>query len=704
MQVNPDTATIVCVATPRGGELTLDPGREVVARVVAADGSGNARINLAGQTFEVRTDAPLQVGDEVRLSVSRADATGVRLAIVTPEGSAAARSPSTAASVSTLIQELARAGVPVTPQLTSAVNQIVAQLSGNSEAARAVAQLAARSLALSPEAAGRIVAALELAGNLGSALTSLAARSSEVAAALPNGTPSAGSLRALLTPGLNHAELAIARIVQSAQAASATPTITVSAPVSSNPTVIQSYVTSQLSITANLDQLANQNTTIGTATLLEMRGLNASSGSQFGSSATAQGFTASALQAAIRGQAASSPAGLASLPSPASNLSMLPIGSNISQAAFASIPAQVNAQATGAARANANAAAATGAASSMPTPTGSAMAGAIADLATLATRFASAVAPGTGSVGATGEAAARGMNASEVAQRIGPAGNAGAANASVAGKGVSGDPLPLVTALRAFLSSPQTETDAARLMGSLRTSSAASLTVAISTLSESQALQLAGKLLDILPSTGQLSSSSQHALRAGVHSALDRLGAALVPSDSSETSILRAALELVATSDARPGVANDAARLLAALDGQQILSRTSSGADPGYVYFQVPMPDGRGAEVLVRREPGRRQVSFDEFRIAFLLSTEHLGTLMIELDAHPAGVRADVRTDVPELEPFIRSYSDQLIEPLTREARRPVMVTTGVFEQEPPTSLLAPQLGMLEPGKHEFYA
>jgi hypothetical protein len=189
-----------------------------------------------------------------------------------------------------------------------------------------------------------------------------------------------------------------------------------------------------------------------------------------------------------------------------------------------------------------------------------------------------------------------------------------------------------------------------------------------------------------------------------VHSALDQLGRGLLPPGGDELSALRTALEHVAANDPRPAVANDAARLLAAADGQQILSRTAAGADPGYVYFQVPMPDGRGAEVLVRREPGRRTITFDEFRVAFLLDTERLGTLMIELDAHPAGIRADVRTDIPELEPYLRERTEALIEPLARESRRPVTVTTGVFEQDPPASLLEPQLGALEPGVHEFYA
>jgi hypothetical protein len=192
-------------------------------------------------------------------------------------------------------------------------------------------------------------------------------------------------------------------------------------------------------------------------------------------------------------------------------------------------------------------------------------------------------------------------------------------------------------------------------------------------------------------------------LRAGVHQSLDHLGKALTPGRGDDLAALRTALEQVAASDPRPAVAADAARVLASLDGQQLMSRTANGADPGYVYFQVPMPDGRGAEVMVRRDPSRRQVTFDEFNVAFLLDTESIGTLMIQLDAHPSGIRADLRTDIPELEPFLRSQSELLAEPLARESRRPVTVTTGVFEATPPQSLLEPQLGLI-PGVNEFYA
>lgn len=690
MQVNPEAATIVYVATPKGGELTLDPGREVVARVVAA-GDGAARINLAGQVLDVTTSAALRVGDEVRLAVTQADSHGVRLAIVTPEAGAAARGP--ASGVPSLVAELARAGVPVSPQLATAAAQVAEQLGGGSAAARAVANLAGRDLVLSPAAAGRVATALELAGSIGPALSSLAARSADVAAALPGGAPTAAALRSLLAPGLSSSELAVARIVQSTQASAPGGPITLPTPPSSSVSVIQNYVSSQVAVTGSLDKLAAQNTTLGTSALLQARGAIPPP-----VAAPIGGLAADALQGALRGQGAA--------PAPNSTIGPSPNPANAAASLAAPAAAAANAAVTAAtgARANANAAAATGAANALPTPTSGPTAGAIADLASLATRFAAAVAPGAGGIGSTAAAVGRGINAAEVAQQAGRAGMVGSAAASVAGGSSAGDPLPLVTSLRAYLASPGAESDAARLLRAIGGSAPSTIAAAIRTLPESQSLQLAGRLLDLLPGSSQLAGPALQDLRAGVHGALDQLGRSLVPAGGNDTAALRAALEHVAANDPRPAVAGDASRLLAAVDGQQILSRTAAGGDPGYVYFQVPLPDGRGAEVLVRREPGRRTVSFDEFRIAFLLDTERLGTLMIDLDAHPAGIRADVRTDVPGLEPYLRERSEELIEPLARESRRPVTVTTGVFEQDPPTSLLEPDLGLLEPGANEFYA
>lgn len=693
MQVDPRAVASVFVATP-GGDLALDPGRQVVARVVATNGDGSARISLAGQVVDVTTDAELRVGDDIRLSVTRADATGVRLAVVTPEGSGTGNTTSTGGGGigQSLIQELAKAGIPVTSQLASAVQNIAEQLGGGNTATRAVASLAGRDLALSPAAAGRVAAAIDLAGSLGSSLSSLAARSADVAAALPSGPPSAAALRSLLAPGLSSSELAVARIVQATQASAPGGPVNLPTPPSSSVAVIQNYVASQVAVTGHLDDLAAQNTTLGTNSLLAARGATVPPIS----TPTAGGLAPAALQAAISGQANAAGADADAGPRPF--LLAAP-------AAPGTTPTSTTAALTnGPARASATAAAATGANAATPTPTNLPAAQAIADLASLAVRFMPAVAPATGGMAGAAQAAARGMSATDIAQQAGPAGTAGAANASVAGAGAGGDPAPLVHALREFFGTGAAAGDASKLLRTLAGADPALVASAIRTLPESQSLQLAGQLLDVMPDGSKLAGPALHELRHGVHSALDQLGRGLLPPGGDELSALRTALEHVAANDPRPTVANDAARLLAAADGQQILSRTAAGSDPGYVYFQVPMPDGRGAEVLVRREPGRRQIDFDEFRVAFLLDTERLGTLMIELDAHPAGIRADVRTDLPELEPFLRARTEALIEPLARESRRPVTVTTGVFEQDPPKSLLEPKLGALEPGVNEFYA
>ncbi|MCW2928147.1 MAG: hypothetical protein JWM86_2115, partial [Thermoleophilia bacterium] len=342
-------------------------------------------------------------------------------------------------------------------------------------------------------------------------------------------------------------------------------------------------------------------------------------------------------------------------------------------------------------------------AAAAPTPTNARAAQAVADLGQLAVRFTPALAPGA--LGSATANMARGMSAVDIAQQAGRQGSVGAGAASVAGGGAGGEATPLVIALQNALGSPGAEADTAKLLRTIAGASPEALANAVRSMPESQGLRLAGALLDALGQQGAgLSGPALHDLRHGVHRAIDQLGRSLMPPGSSEVDALRSALEHVAANDLRPSVAADASRMLAATDGQQLLSRTASGADPGYVYFQVPMPDGRGAEVLVRREPGRRTVTFDEFRIAFLLDTDRLGTLMISLDAHPAGIRADVRTDVAALEPFLRAQAEALVEPLARESRRQVTVTTGLFEQDPPTSLLEPTLGATRAGGTEFYA
>ena len=703
MQIDPTTGTTVFVAT-QGGDLTLDPGRQVVARVVGMDAEGQTQISLAGQTLSVQSDARLRVGDTINLTVTQADATGVRLAITgpaAPGGEQSGLGGNLAGGFGgggALIRELARAGVQVTPQIANTVGIVAEQLGGGSSAARAVANLASRDIALSPAAATRVAAALDLAGSIGPSLASLAARSDSVAAALPGGPPSAAALRSLLAPNLSHSELAVARIVQATQASAPNgPMMLPTPPATTSTSVMQNYVSSQVAATTSLDDLAAQNTLLGNANTLT----TGQSGAQTSASgAGATGLAPAALQAALRGQAAGGEAGAGANGQGAQGAQNG--GLQQPSALASSLTASATASEAAPIRASASAAAATGSANATASPTNPRAAQAVVDLATLATRFAGAVAGAAGAVGDAANAASRGMNATDIAQQAGAPGATGAGAASVAGAGADGDPAPIVTALRAFLNSPGAEGDAARLMRTLSTADPALLRAAIQTLPESQSLQLAGQLLDMLPSGAQLPGTAAQQLRHGVHAALHHLGQALAGPGGDDVTALRHALEQVAATDPRPAVAGDAARLLSALDGQQILSRTASGADPGYVYFQVPMPNGQGAEVMVRREPGRRNVSFDEFNIAFLLDTQHIGTLMIQLDANPAGIRADVRTNLPELEPFLRARTEDLVGPLGRESRRPVTVTTGVFDQTPPKSLLEPQLGLI-PGANEFY-
>jgi hypothetical protein len=116
------------------------------------------------------------------------------------------------------------------------------------------------------------------------------------------------------------------------------------------------------------------------------------------------------------------------------------------------------------------------------------------------------------------------------------------------------------------------------------------------------------------------------------------------------------------------------------------------------------MPNWRSAEVLLRRETGRRQVTFDTFNIAFLLDTESMGSLMIQLDAHPTAVRAMVKTEDPHLEMFLADQAEQMRGPVEREAKRPLVISTGVFENgQAPSTLLEPHLGVL-PGEGAWYA
>lgn len=741
--------------TQDGAELALEPGRQVVARVVDVSADGSARISLAGQLLAVQASAQLRPGDEIRLSVTQADQSGVRMSLVPTPPPTSANAPAviptipaaTAATAATpapphgvaaIIGELAKAGVPVAPAIANAVARVVEQLGGGGDSARAVAQLAGRDLVLSSAAATRVAAALDVAGSIGPALESLAARSTTIAQALPQSTPGAAALRAVLAPSLEPTELAVARIVQATQAArssigagdtarsaGAVALATPAAPSDVDAaTMLRSYAATRVNATT----VAPSSAALADAARAAATGATpppavAAQTPATSTPATPTPGTATPAASAPAPAPITPPAGApASLAQQSAKAAIVGTGAadpmalgiaNIANdddaagAATMRLATQSPAPAT-AARLDtpssaprpvtvATAAAATGAAAATVSPTEPKVAQAVADLASIASRVVTSTAPAAGAVAETATAAARGANAADIAQRAGAAGGAGTASASHAGSSASGDPAPVVTAVQQFLASGGSQSDAAQLTRALQGATTAAVRDALQQLPEQQSLQLAGALLERM-------GGAEHE-RAAIHRALDDLGRALrpPPDAGNELAHLRAALEQVASGETRSTVAHDAARLLGALDGQQILSRTQTGADAGFLYFQVPLPDGRGAEVMVRREPGRREVTFDEFDIAFLLDTEQLGTLMIHLDAQPTGIRADVKTNLPALEGYLADQSAALVEPLAREGRRPVTVTVGSFDHEPPASLLEPTFGAIAPGATEFY-
>ena len=657
MQVQAQPQQIV-LNTPSGVTLALDPGRQVVARVVEVDGT-TAKISLAGQNISVQTDVPLRAGDVLQLTVQRSEGGRVTLApsqpaTVQPPVAGAAELPPVSRQLAEVapaaIRALAREGVAVTPQMARAVgaaieNALAQPGSGStiSDSARSFAALVSRGVALSPEIAGRVSAALDLAGNLGTRLTQLANVSPTVAAALPTGTPSATALQGLASSNLPPVELALARIAQ----ALTSPSATTSAPTGSTVT-----------------------TTPGAAPGTVAASVAALTGEAAANTAAVKGAAAPGTPALL----------LPTAPAPAT----LPTGA-AAAAANQTTPAAVNAS---------QAATATSATGAHPE-----VARVVTELATVVARHATVVAAtdaGTGAPRATGDTQ---QSLQSATSSFTPVAAGGTAN---------NGPAALVAALDRALtgSAAGDQTANLALSRALAAATPEHAAAALRNLSEQQLLQVAGRILGAAgEASAGLPTAMAAELRQSLQSVLQRLGAALVPPPGGELAALRAALQQVADTDPRPGVADQAQQLLKASDGQQVLSQAKAGADPGYVYFNLPLPDGRGAEVMVKRDAaGGRAVSFEQFDIAFLLDTQALGTILIHLDAQPHGITAEVKTDAPHMEGFLQHHADALRDAVEREAGRPITIEVGLFENaQAPASLLEPQLGFI-PGENAFYA
>ncbi len=738
-------------------EVPINAGDRLELTVRSSDSRGvTFTLNQQPDARSVAT-SQAAIGTNARSAATSQSATGTSIQSTSIQS--ASSSPTTTPSqpnqtrVSELVpagvKELARSGVNVTPQLTDAVSKLVEQLVTSSSgtpsspptgvnasatfggqpsttqptttdsAARAAANLAARGLPLSPEGANRVAAALDLAGRVGTALNQLAQVSPQISRALPNTPPDLATLRSSLAPALTNAELATARIVHAGGLEPGQGAST-GAP-SSNPAAVSKYIAQQLNIdiadanpndaqlrpttTTRLDQ-ARLDALLRPASNADSQPPSHSSQASTSqspiSSAPAQANSSQTTQQQASGSTPPGSLSAANATNTSSTASTqtskpvpveMPVGST-SKPVSGNAPNSVD-QNTRPQPANAGSAISSASPGATATPTNAALASSVANLANLVSRWATALAPTEGALGHVAHAQAREMSA---VQGQAPAGTF---TPEAAGGSSSGGPAPLVAMIREGLANSTDPNAWSRMADDLARQDPGAVNSALARLGESETLKLAGRLLGALPRSAT-DSADMSALQGALHNVLDDIGASLRSQSSDD--VLRTALEQAARTDPRPAVAETALRLLHAMDGTQILSQPRLGDDPGYAFFQLPMPGGAHAEVLVRREPGRRQISFDQFDIAFLLETKNLGNLMIRLDAHPAGVRADIKTDLPAVEPFISSFAEKLSDPVAREAKRPVTVTVGVFGEEgAPASLLTPDTA-LNPGEGVWYA
>lgn len=734
MKVDPQAAGVgqLVLARPDGGEFSLDVGRQVVARVVSADpAQGTAQINLAGQNVTVQTNLPVNRGDVLQLQVTQNAGDSLALTVTQAKTAAGApiamapTLPSTGSAASlqqalplvsralsefapAAIHELARSGVAVTPDavhvLTKAIEQSVNNGASAQSAARSFAALAGRGLELDPAVASRVSAAIDTAGSFGKELNSLAARDPAVAQALGGKLATAETLRAIVSPNLTTMEQGLARIanaVASAQgAATGTATLaTAATPASSTPTVAANIVASNVATTSALDGIAEQSGgTVQQARAAQGTPVVGQSGTlapaaQAAASAAAKNATVDGTLAQASRQGVPPPViptHIADLPSRAPAPSDPQLLQNQQ-----SVRANSGSQGAGAA--------ATAAGNTTPQP----LAAAVTTVAINMTRFAVALAPSEGVMGQTAAQLAR--PAPTQAAAI-----AGTFVPTTAGGTGAGDTAKLIATVRgALLDSLGAHGDKAPQVAQLLTaatagsqSAARALTELISQAPNNAGLVAAGKLMQALPAliASGLAPAQAAELRELARGLLAQAGADGPAASATDALALQSALERAAASGATADVREDATRLLHAMDGQQILSHPKTGMDPGYVFFQLPLPGNHSAEVLVRREPGRREVTFEQFDIAFLLDTESLGSLMIHLDAQPTAIRASIKTDRPDLLPLLEHHAGELATPLEREAGRPVFVHVDSFgEVGPPTTLLEPALGLI-PGENAFYA
>lgn len=102
-------------------DVAFQPGSVVVARVLEVSANNQARISIAGQAIDVKTQVPLQAGQTLQLSVSQT-ADGIRLAVL-PQQAATNGAVSASNLTATLLTTLAASKAQLTAPEAVAVSQ-----------------------------------------------------------------------------------------------------------------------------------------------------------------------------------------------------------------------------------------------------------------------------------------------------------------------------------------------------------------------------------------------------------------------------------------------------------------------------------------------------------------------------------------------------------------------------------------------------
>jgi Flagellar hook-length control protein FliK len=128
--INPTVPQVAALGV--AATVVLQPGTVVAARVLQILGNDTVQIAIGGQSIDVLSQVPLQAGQTLQLAVSQGSDGTIRLAVVSPQGGAAApqgpagAATATAASDSVTLAPGASAGIaaPTTSAVVVSNNQL----------------------------------------------------------------------------------------------------------------------------------------------------------------------------------------------------------------------------------------------------------------------------------------------------------------------------------------------------------------------------------------------------------------------------------------------------------------------------------------------------------------------------------------------------------------------------------------------------